>query len=108
MTDKLDHPTPEALNRVLFLDPMPDMLADTMDPARDKDGDLYLDQHVGTLPVWEANGFYDQIRPIVQAFADNNAEQLFVDFMAVMHKHWATPQSITATPATLRPSAFFG
>ena len=65
-----------------------------MDPARDKDGDLFLDQHVGTLPVWEAEGFYDQVRPIVQAFADNNAEQLFVDFLSVLHKHWPSADSV--------------
>lgn len=89
------HPTPQALNRVLFLQPMPQILADTMDPARDKDGDLFNDQHVGTLPVWELEGFYDQIRPIVQAFADHNAEQLFVDFLSVLHKHWPSADSIT-------------
>jgi hypothetical protein len=93
------HPTPEALNRVLFLDPTPAFLASVADPARDRDGDLFIVQHAGTLPVLEKNSFYDQIRPIVQAFVDNGAEQQFVDLMAVMHKHWPSQDS-TATQTT--------
>lgn len=89
------HPTPAALNRVLFLDPTPSYLTNIIDPMRDREGDLYKAQHAGTLPVWEVEGFYDQIRPVVQAFADNNSEQLFVDLMVVLHKHWATEDSIT-------------
>ncbi len=93
------HPTPEALNRVLFLNPQPAFLQDIVDPIRDKDGDLFTAQHAGTLPVWEKEGFYDQVRPVVQAFADNNAEQLFVDLLRVLNKHWASPQS-TSTQTT--------
>jgi hypothetical protein len=88
------HPTPQALNRVLFLQPTPDLISDTLDPPRDKDGDRYIDQHVGTLPVWELEGFYDQVRPVLQAFADHNAEQLFVDLLSVIHKHWPSADSI--------------
>ncbi len=89
------HPTPQALNRVLFLDPTPAYLTNIIDPMRDREGDLYKAQHAGTLPVWELEGFYDQIRPVVQAFADNNSEQLFIDVLVVLHKHWATRDSIT-------------
>ena len=89
------HPTPQALNRVLFLDPTPSYLTDIIDPMRDKEGDLYKAQHAGTLPVWEKDNFYAQIRPIVQAFADNNAEQLFVDILVALHKHWPTTRSVT-------------
>jgi hypothetical protein len=87
------HPTPEALNRVLFLDPSPQTVQDTSDPMRDKDGDLFKVQHAGTLPVWEKNNFYAEIRPIVQAFADANQEQTFVDLMSVMHEHWSSAAS---------------
>ncbi|HUQ07663.1 MAG TPA: hypothetical protein VM261_34450 [Kofleriaceae bacterium] len=89
------HPTPAALNRVLFLNPMPEFLTHVVDPMRDREGDLYQAQHAGTLPVWEVENFYDQIRPIVQAFADDNSEQLFIDVMVVLHKHWATRNSVT-------------
>lgn len=88
------HPTPQALNRVLFLNPMPEYMANIVAPLRDKEGDLISAQHAGTLPVWEVEGFYDQIRPVVQAFADNNAENLFVDMLSVLHKHWPSTDSI--------------
>lgn len=97
------HPTPNALNRVLFLDPTPAFLQNIIDPLRDKDDDLYIDQHVGTLPVWEVEGFYDQIRPVVQAFADHNSEQLMVDFLSVLHKHWPSEDSVQHQ--TVDPSA---
>jgi hypothetical protein len=93
------HPTPEALNRVLFLDPTPQAIQDTADPMRDKDGDLFKVQHAGTLPVWENNNFYAEIRPIVQAFADANQEQTFVDIMSVLHEHWSSAAS-TSTQHT--------
>ncbi len=88
------HPTPEALNRSLFLDPLPAFLADSMDPARCNEGDQFIDAHASTLMVWELNGFYDQVRPLVQAFADHDAEYLFVELMTVMHKHYPSKDSI--------------
>jgi hypothetical protein len=93
------HPTPEALTRVLFLSPMPAFLTPALDPIRDRDGDLYQVQHAGTLPVLEQNNFFAQFRPIAQAFVDNGAEQVLVDLLAVLHKHWATPAS-TSTQTT--------
>ncbi|HEX2690189.1 MAG TPA: hypothetical protein VHN14_26420 [Kofleriaceae bacterium] len=89
------HPTPEALTRVLFLSPMPAFLTPVLDPVRDRDGDLYQGQHGGTLPVLENGNFYGQIRPIIQAFVDNGSEQLFVDLLSVLHKHWPSAGSIT-------------
>jgi hypothetical protein len=87
-------PTPQALNRVLFLNPTPEYMANIVDPLKDKEGDLIHLQHPGTLPVWEVEDFYDQIRPILQAFADDNSEQLFVDVLSVLHKHWPTIRSV--------------
>lgn len=88
------HPTPQALNRVLLLNPAPDFIADTMDPAVCSDGDRFIDAHTGTLPVWELNGFYQQIQPIVQAFADHESEALFVALLVVLHQHYPSPLSI--------------
>ncbi len=103
------HPTPEALNRVLFLSPTPAYLLNIIEPLRDRDGDLYSAQHAGTLPVWEKDGFYDQIRPVVQAFADNNAEQLFVDMLVVLHKHWPTLRSVNhQSTSPTSPGYVFG
>src|SRR5205807_3943156 len=53
-------------------------------------------------PVLEKNNFYDQISPVLQAFVDDGSEQLFVDLMAVMHKHWPSKDSTstqTSNPA---------
>jgi len=103
------HPTPAALDRVLFLVPTPDYLSNIINPLRDREGDLYASQHAGTLPVLEKDGLFDQIRPVVQAFADSNQEQLFVDLLAVLHKHWATRGSTnhqSISPAS--PNYVFG
>src|SRR6185503_6969255 len=96
------HPTPEALNRVMFLAPTPGFLATVLDPIEDRDGDVYRVQHAGTLPVLEKNGFYTQIRPIAQAFVDNGAEQVFVDLLSVLHKHW--PSKASTTTQTTDPA----
>ena len=87
------HPTPAALNRVLLLNPAPTFLQDTMDPAIDVDGDKFIDDHSDSIMVWEKNGFYDQIQPIVQAFADHDREDLFVAAMVVIHDHWSSKQA---------------
>src|SRR5581483_6964689 len=80
------HPTPQALTRVLFLNPLPAFLTTALDPVKDRDGDVYNVQHAGTLPVLEKNNFYDQFRPIAQAFVDNGSEQVLVDLLSVLHK----------------------
>lgn len=87
------HPTPEALSRMLFLDPTPEFLRNIMDPPVCRDGHVYRDQHDDTLAVWEMNGFYDQIRPILQVFADHDAEALFVDLLVVLNDHWPSRRS---------------
>jgi hypothetical protein len=94
ITGMRTHPTPQALNRVLFLNPTPSYLTNIIDPLRDKDGDLYRVEHAGTLPVLELEGFYDQMRPIIQAFADAGQEQLLVNILAVLHEHWPTKNSV--------------
>jgi hypothetical protein len=98
-------PSASALNRVLALDAedstgaqscpakMKHFLHTVIGPVFDKDGHKTCAVHADTLQVWEVDNFYTQIRPIVQAFADNNAELLFVDFLTVLHKHWATEES---------------
>jgi hypothetical protein len=101
------HPTTEAVNRLMFIDPLPKSLADVQDPPKDIDGHQVNQYHVGTLLSWEvphpqyscsANDpcqFYDALRPVVQAFADHEAESLFLDLMSVLHRHWASRKSTT-------------
>jgi hypothetical protein len=88
------HPTPQALARALLLDPPPAFVRSMMDPAVCKDGDRYVDRHAGTLAAVELNGLLDQLRPIVQAFADHDREDLLVKLLVVLHQHW---------PSTLSP-----
>ncbi len=87
------HPTPQALARFLFTEPN-DFLARVVDPALDRDDDLIIDEHADTLQVWEVGGFYDDIRPLLQAFADHDQEQLFLDIIGVLHHHWPSRQSV--------------
>jgi hypothetical protein len=87
------HPTPEALARVLFLDPAPDFIANTQDPPVCSEGKRFVDHHGGTIFAWEARPFYRAIKPIVQAFADHDAEKIFADATALMHRHWASKRS---------------
>lgn len=87
------HPTPQALSRMLFLEPSPAFVTDVIDPPTCRDGHLYTEAHADTLQVWEADGFYDDVRPIVQVFADRDAEILFVELLTVLHAHWPSPGS---------------
>jgi hypothetical protein len=91
------HPTPGALNRVLLLKKPPSLIDHTANPVTDDNGAKFYDKHEGGLPVWEMDGFYQQIQPIVQAFADRNKEALFVDILVVLHKHWPSPASLDHT-----------
>jgi hypothetical protein len=103
------HPTPAALDRVLFLSPTPAFLATAIDPVVDASGALFVVHHPGTLPVLEVNGFFTQIQPIIQAFVDNGAEQLFVDLMSVLHKYWPSQDSTdTQTTNPMGPNYAFG
>jgi hypothetical protein len=79
---------------MLLLEPTPEFLANVMDPPVCRDGHVYRVDHAGTLPAWERNGFYDQVRPVLQAFADHDAEDLFVALVVVLHHHWPSRQSI--------------
>lgn len=116
-------PSPKALTRSLFLRQadQSDFLKDTMEPVRNKDGDLFYDIHDKSIFAWETrlinnpsgfvnDDFYAAVRPMVDAFAKHdeclerdsttgnctraqNAAKIFVDILAMLHKHWASPQS---------------
>ena len=87
------HPTAHALGRMLFLQQKSPFLLAVLEPERCRDGHLYEEVHADTLQVWEIDGFYDSIRPIVQVFADHEREDLFVDLMTVLHDHWPSRDS---------------
>ncbi|HEY7954148.1 MAG TPA: hypothetical protein VII38_02610, partial [Polyangia bacterium] len=96
-------------------------LADTTDDIACKDGDKFIDVHDKSIFAWEmtmpnppsgnANAtFYTAVQPLVDAFAKHdeclatdpqtgnctktqNAAKIFVDLFAMLHEHWASPQS---------------
>jgi hypothetical protein len=91
------NPTPQALTRVLFKPGLYDsdtFISLIIDPARCTDGERFDQAHAGTLQALELDGTLDQLRPIVQAFADRNQEALFVKLLVVLHLHWASVDSI--------------
>ncbi len=87
------HPTPDALHRVLLVDPMPGTLSDLMKPPRTRNDVLFYDIHSDALASWEATGFYEKLQPLVQAFADHDKERLLVDLMVVLADHWPSRES---------------
>jgi hypothetical protein len=86
-------PTPQALNRVLFLDPQPAPLVGMIDPPANRFGEVLAELHAGTLPGWELGAFYELVQPLAQPFVDHGAEQIFVDLLVVLHDHWPSRQS---------------
>lgn len=44
-----------------------------------------------TIFLWEHYGFYEAVAPIAEAFAKHDANQLFIDAVEVLHRHWASP-----------------
>jgi hypothetical protein len=112
------HPTTEAVNRQMFVYPMPGSLALMQDPGVDVDGHIVPDHddgsgktvtgyHQNILFAWEQQHpqfscsnndpcyFYESFRPTVQAFADHDSEKLFLDILSVLHRHWASRSSKT-------------
>jgi hypothetical protein len=101
------HPTTEALNRMMFMDKFPTVLALAQDPPKDIDGNYVYSYFKGSLLSWEVPHtqfscsstdpcqFYEAFRPVAQAFADHNAEKLFMDVISVIHRHWPSKKSTT-------------
>jgi hypothetical protein len=113
------HPTTEAVNRQMFVYPMPGSLGLMQDPGVDVDGHIVPDHldgngqlvtgyHQNILFAWEQQHpqfscnentdpcyFYQSFRPTVQAFADHDSEKLFLDILSTLHRHWASRSSKT-------------
>jgi hypothetical protein len=73
------------------------------------DGDWLFQRDQDATFVWEDLGFYAAITPLVTAFSTavnpttgqpRHREDLFIDLMEVLHKHWQTAQG-TADECTL-------
>lgn len=88
-------PTPQALNRMLFLDPAPQTITNIIDPPANRHGQVLGQLHAGSVAAWELGEFYDLVQPLAQPFIDHGAEQLFVDLLVALNNHWPSRESET-------------
>lgn len=86
-------PTPQALNRVLFLDPQPQLLVDLIAPPTNRFGEKLAEIHAGSVVAWELGEFYELVQPLAQVFVDHGKEQLFVNLLVALHNHWPSRDS---------------
>jgi hypothetical protein len=119
-------PTPQALNRQLFLsdNEKPQGLKDTATDLFCSDNDDAIEAHNYSLVAWEApfpnapSGnpnatFYTAMQPVVDAFAKHdeclqfdanmncvksqNAAKILLDLFSVLHEHWASQNAAYGT-----------
>ncbi len=88
-------PTPQVLNRVLFLDPQPDPLVGMLGEGnpRNRFGQSIAELHAGSVAAWELRQselgeFYDLVQPLAQPFVDHGKEQVFLDLLIALNNHW--------------------
>jgi hypothetical protein len=69
-------------------------------------GQLLVQRDPNTIFVWEDESFYQAMTPVINAFANHNSEQLFINLMETLDRHWADMQG-TASECLLSvdPSA---
>jgi hypothetical protein len=81
-------PTPQALNRLLFIDPTPNAVQELIVPPADRFGEPLVQKHAGSVVAWELGEFYDLVQPLAQPFVDHGKEQVFLDLLIALHNHW--------------------
>lgn len=88
-------PTPQVLNRVLFLDPQPEPLVGMLGEGnpRNRFGQPLAELHAGSVAAWELREsalgeFYDLVQPLAQSFVDHGKEQVFLDLLIALNNHW--------------------
>ncbi len=53
-------------------------------------GDLLRLRDKGSIFSWERYNFYKGISPVLKAFDDHGADELFLDAMELLYRHWPT------------------
>ena len=56
------------------------------------DGDWATQRGKNTIFVWEQFGFYQAITPLLSAFVNHGREDIFIDLMETLYRHWADAQ----------------
>ncbi len=57
-----------------------------------QDGDWLAQRGPDTIFVWEQFGFYQAITPLLNAFIAHNREDIFINLMETLYRHWADAQ----------------
>ncbi|MGO9707858.1 MAG: hypothetical protein ACLQBL_03275 [Polyangiaceae bacterium] len=65
-----------------------------------QDGDWLPQRGPDTIFVWEQFGFYQSITPLLTAFINHGREDIFINLMETLYRHWADAQG-TADECTL-------
>jgi hypothetical protein len=108
------HPTPQALNRLVFwgLENRPgqtcspstpegcnsEFAGQLFAPLRDRHGNDVIDTYHGTIFAWEQPGFYEGIAPLLDVLlrpeyrTTAGGEFRFGRFITTVHRHWATEE----------------
>lgn len=66
-------------------------LSDCSLPGADPNDVLRL-RGKGTIFLWEKYEFYKAMKPLLAAFANNGAGQVFLDSVEALYRHWPTEQ----------------
>jgi hypothetical protein len=62
-----------------------------------QDGDWLYQRDPDTLFEWEENGFLTALAPLANAFVSHGREDLFIQLMEVLNKHWQTAAGAAAS-----------
>lgn len=111
------HPTPQALNRLVFWglsdssgtrsctpdedggDCNSEFAGQLFDPVIDRNGHDVIERFHGTIFAWEAPGFYEGMRPLLEVLHrpeyayDARGDYVFGEILGVLHRHWASADS---------------
>ncbi|MCB9591756.1 MAG: hypothetical protein H6719_03395 [Sandaracinaceae bacterium] len=118
------HPTPEAMNRLVFwglsdstglASCRPDadggncnsaFAGQMFDPVVDRHGNDVIERYHGTIFAWEIPGFYEGMRPMLEVLHrpeytnDAAGNYWFGNILGTLHRHWASTGSTeTCGPA---------
>ncbi len=63
-----------------------------------QEGDWLYQRDPDTVFTWEENGFLAALSPLATAFVSHGREDLFIQLMEVLHKHWQTAAGAAASP----------
>jgi hypothetical protein len=63
-----------------------------------QDGQWLYQRDTDSFFLTEENGFLDALTPLAKAFANHGREDLFIQVMETLHKHWQTAAGAAATP----------